>query len=163
MLGIIVSIATWLTPMPAHAQGLLVVYGSQQLVEANAAFHGYDLSPYRDRCGLSAISPADLGRVMWIRTGGDWYGPCLAVDVAAIRDFYNVVYVNGEIAEIGRLQSDLFGFRYSAFGEVAVSLCPPALSSAPQWYSPPLREAAPGQIEPSMWPYPPQEFPTDCS
>lgn len=160
--ALIVALSTWLTPMPQHAQGLFVYYGSQRLIEANAAYHGYDLSPYRDRCGVSIISPDDLGRVVWLRIGNEWYGPCLGVDVASMRDFYNIVYRNGEVAELAEPQRSHFGFGSSAPSEIFVGECPPDSESQPLPYFPQLNFAPAGTIEPAMYPYPAQEWPGEC-
>lgn len=164
-LSIIVTFATWNTPMPQHAAGKLVVYGPQYLVEANAEWHGYDLAPYTDRCGVSAMSPADLGRVIWMRLpGGAWYGPCLTVDVSKRSQFAYVVYYVGELVEVARPQAKRFGFEYGAEGEVWVGLCPPDAESEAAPYAPPLEVDIyrPGKSYP-MYPYPAQQWPVDCS
>lgn len=156
---LIVALSTWLTPMPSHAEGILLLYGSQRLVELNAEYRGYDLTPYRDRCGLSTISPSDLGKIVWIKTGSGWYGPCPAVDVAATRDFYKIVYETQEVAELARPQMEMFG-KLVTWGEVFVGNCPD--DSVPsQLYRPPLELVKPYR-EPSMWPYPAQQIPSGC-
>lgn len=164
-LTLTVSIATWLWPMPAHASGLLVVYGDQQLVRANAAYRGYTLAPYRDQCGVAVMSPSDLGETVWIRpsAGSEWFGPCLAVDVSRRIDFYRYVYVYGEIAEIPNWLAARWGFEHGAPGEVAVGACPPGTDSVPSVYAPPLAwDEPPTDENPIFWPYPPQQFPAPC-
>ncbi len=135
---LLVALSVWLTAMPSHVVGNFVYYGPQYLIEANARYRGYDLSFYRDRCGMSAISPADLGKIVWIRIGSSWYGPCLFVDVGAWQDFYTLVYINHEIAELGEVQRAMLDFVSIREGELSVSLCPPRRQSRPQAYQPPL-------------------------
>ena len=160
---LIVAITTWLTPSPAHAEGLLVRYCPADLVEQVAAFRGYDLSPYRDRCGVSLISPADLGRVVWLRVpGGEWYGPCLAMDAANRAHFHRIVYRNREVAEVPNALAARFGFCCGAPGEIYIGRCPPDGAGEPREYRPPLALDAPDSYTPSMWPYPAQELPRQC-
>lgn len=47
--ALIITVASWLTPSPRYARGLIVNYGDQSLIEANALYRGYDLSPYPNR------------------------------------------------------------------------------------------------------------------
>ena len=161
-LWLVVSVATWLTPLPQHAEGRLVRYGPQYLVEANAEFRGYDLSPYRDRCGLAAMSPADLGRILWLRLpGGEWYGPCLVVDVAMRKHFYTYVQEYQEIVEVGDRQRKLLGdWPSSAWGEVFVGRCPPRLGQPILYRLTDVRQGGPHS---SFYPYPAQEIPARCS
>lgn len=160
----VITIALWLTPVPAHAEGRLVVYGNQNLIEANAQFRGYDLAPYRERCGVSALSPADLGKIYWLRPSSDspWYGPCLAVDVAKRTDFYTYVTELKEVAEIPRWLATRWGAEFSLRGEVAVSLCPPQYHSQARPYVLPPLELTNLHPHPSFYPYPPQQLPEPC-
>ena len=161
---VLVSIATWLTASPTHAQGLLVRYGSQALVERVAAYRGYDLSPYPDRCGISLISPTDLGKVVWIKQAdSSWYGPCLSMDTAAREHFGWIVYHNWEVAEVPNSISERMGFENGQLGEIFIGPCPPPSDSFPNYYQPPLEyENDPARITPSMYPYPEQELPQAC-
>jgi hypothetical protein len=97
-LTVVITAATWMTPMPQHAEGWLVLYGSEHLAYANAEYRSYNLDNYA--CGLAVMGPADLGRVVWVRAGGSWFGPCLAVDTSARKDFYANVFVRHEVAEV---------------------------------------------------------------
>lgn len=149
--------------MPTHSRGLLVTYGPQRLIESAARYRGYDLSHYRDRCGVSAISPSDLGLVVWLRIdGGKWFGPCLTVDVGARIHWHSIVYVNKEIAEVPRWMAERFEFRHgsSGHGEVYKGLCPPAPDSVAEVYQPPLywQEYGPN---PHIR-IPTQQIPVDC-
>ncbi len=168
LLGFVLAIASWAAPEPIYSSGLGVVYGGQQLVEANASFHSYDLSPYPDRCGGAAISPAMLGRIYWVRTehGGWAVGPCLAVDVVARADAYGSIFLRKEVIEVSRDSAEKLDFEYGGPVLVWWGLCPPppdSLFPVPQAYAPPLRweeEGSPGR---SFYPYPPQQLPIDCN
>lgn len=136
-----VSIMTWLTASPAHSEGLLVYYGPQYMAEANAEYRGWTLDPYYERCGLSVMSPSDIGKVVWVKLlNGEWYGPCLSVDVSARKDFYTNVYVKQEVAEVTDRLRDLLRFEHgsSGWGEIYIGQCPPHPKSTPDLYSPPL-------------------------
>lgn len=161
----IVSVETWVAPQPKHSAGLIGLYGNQTLVEANAEWHGYDLSLVPERCGLSSISPAHLGRLAWVRTPGHvWMGPCLVVDVVARRDAYGSIYERHEIAEVSRAVAGALEFEYGAQGEIWFSSCPPTGTSQPQPYAPPLAwDAWPYHKTPSFYPYPEQQRVTGCN
>lgn len=160
----VITIARWLTPVPEHASGRLVVYGNQPLIEANAHFRGYDLAPYRERCGVSALSPADLGKIYWLRPADSavWYGPCLAVDVSKRTDFYGYVTELEEVAEIPRWLAERWGAEFSLRGEVFVGACPPGPESQPLPYTLPPLELTHRYPHPSFYPYPAQQRPTPC-
>ena len=159
----LIAVSTWLTPQPQLSQGLLVNYGSQYVVERVARYHGYDLSPYSQRCGIASISPVHLGQVAWIKVGQlDWFGPCLVIDVMARKDAYVGIYINHEIAEIPRWLASWFGFTNGAQGLVWFGACPPMDDSMAQPYQPVL-EWDRGDRQPNFWPYPAQQLPTHCS
>lgn len=163
LLALCVALSTWLAPQPAHLIGRAVAYGSQALIEANARFHGYDLSPYPQRCGVSAISPNGLGKIYWLRSsGGTWLGPCLAVDVAGRDDFYHIVFEVHEDVEVADPQRELLGFKNGLWLEVAVSACPPAESDLAEPFAPPLAWDTTGEPRLSLYPYPPQQLPSPC-
>lgn len=166
LLGFMVTVATWLSPQPAFTEGLLVRYGPQWLVEHVAENRGYDLSPFPDRCGLSLMSPSDLGKIVWIQQAdGTWYGPCLAMDVAARGDFYTVIYQYQEIAEVPNHVSERMGFCCGQWGKVYIGVCPPTFGPEveAELYRPPLaKDYPPFSVTPSMWPYPEQQYPEPC-
>jgi hypothetical protein len=166
LLGCVLAVAAWAAPQPQYSAGLLVTYGGQQLVEANAEYHGYDLGLYPGRCGLAAISPAMLGRVAFVRAGGsDWVGPCLVVDAVARVHAYDSIYTRHEIAEVSRATAAALGFEYGAPGFVWFGPCPPhydSLYPAPLEYAPPLRWEDAGSPGRSFWPYAEQARPVDC-
>jgi hypothetical protein len=157
-LPLLISISTWLTPSPVHAKGLLVNYGNQQIVEANALYRGYDLSFYPNRCGGSAISPADLGKVFYVKLpNGEWYGACLFVDVGARVDFANQISI-GEVAELPDWMLAKFDKYFSAEGEIYIGSCPNKYS-IPQYYKPVITYSN----EPHPYiPYPKQQRPPIC-
>ena len=108
------------------------------------------------------MSPSDLGRLVWIRTqAGEWYGPCLSVDVARRTDF--IMYVNDlhEIAEVSDSVRALFGFESSIMGEAWVGACPPHSDSVAQPYRVEPRYTTDLRHE-SFYPYPAQQWPEDC-
>lgn len=110
------------------------------------------------------MSPADLGKVVWMRVqDGRWLGPCLAVDVSGRHDFYANVIVRHEIIEVGaRLRSQMGDFPFSTMGEAWLGACPTVLSwrgGAAQPYAPELEWTAAGERRPLFWPYPKQEWP----
>lgn len=162
LLTLLLSVRAWVTPQPDYSSGLLVNYGGQSVVQANADWHGYDLAPFYNRCGLASISPAMLGQVAWVRTPGHgWFGPCLVVDVVGRADAYESIYVRHEIAEIPDWLSRRLGFRYGAPGFIYFGLCPPR-AGRPQVYAPPLSFDTVGEHTPSFYPYPDPQMPVDC-
>lgn len=162
LVAILVSISTWVAPEPVHSWGKIYNYGGRSVIEATAEFRGYDLSLYPERCGLSAISPAHLGQLAWVRVEhSGWIGPCLVVDAVARSDAYGLIYERHEIAEVPRWLANRLGFEYGAWGEVYFGLCPPVYEwSVPQAYAPPLVVDTP-PYEPyrSWYPYPEQQRP----
>lgn len=143
------------------------MYGGSQLVESNAVYHSYDLSPYPDRCGLSGISPSSLGRIAWVRTAwSDWVGPCLSIDAVSQADAQASIYDRHEIAEVSRDTAARLGFEYGQAGFVFWGACPPPADSlhyAAQPYAPaltPYQEPYSGPR--SFYPYPSAQEPVDC-
>lgn len=163
-----VSVKTWLTPSPVYSKGWVVLYGSQRLVEANAEYRGYDLAPYRERCGLSVMSPSDLGKIVWLRDTDQhkWYGPCLAVDVGARRDYYRLIYEKGEIAEVSKVVADVMGFEFGERAEMYIGYCPPKdidlVTVKPRPHMPELAWDVWGEKNPNFWPFPEQQMPKTC-
>jgi len=157
-LPVLISISSWMTPSPVHATGLLVNYGDQNLIELNAKFRGYDLSPYFMRCGGSAISPADLGKAFYVKLpSGEWYGACLFVDVGARVDFANQIAI-GEVAELPDWMLAMFGKYYSAQSEIYVGECPRWGTTAK-----PFKPKITHSFEPHPYiEYPRQQVPPKC-
>jgi len=165
-LATLVAVTTWLTPQPQWSMGLLVNYGAQQTVEDQAWFRGYDLRPYRQRCGISAMSPAHLGRIAWVRVSDrPWFGPCLVLDTSARHHFWRNVYVNGEVAEVPRWLARRLGFETGVQGQVWFGACPPPTEDweTPRIYRPPLVFDWSGERHPIWRQYPRQQRPQQCA
>jgi len=161
---LVVSIQTWMTPVPAHSSGWLVYYGPRYLVKANAEYRGYDLSPYWKECGVAVMSPADLGKTVWFRRhpGQRWVGPCLAVDVSKRSEFYWNVLEQGKVAEVSTEVRKALGFEKGIKAEMYVGSCPPRISE-PRRYLPSVTlDKPPMGPNPLFWPYPKQELPQRC-
>lgn len=162
----ILSVASWVTPQPLYSSGLLVTYGNQNLVEANAAVRGYDLGIIPGRCGLSAIAPVHLGELAWVRVeGGAWQGPCTVIDAAARIHALDSIYSRHEIAEVSRSTAAALGFEYGAQGYLWLGPCPPpaeSLMMMPEPYAPPLILDRRGESNPHFDPYPLQQIPVNC-
>lgn len=161
--GIVLAVSSWVQPQPRLSSGLLVVYGNQFLVQANADFHGYSLLPTRG-CGLASISPAHLGQLAWVSVDGrEWIGPCLVVDVVGRNDAAQSIYQRHEIAEISRATAQALGFKYGAPGYISFG-CPPHTLVSARPYAPPFAEDYPPlDRTPSFYPYPKPEIPRSCS
>ena len=173
----VVAVSTFITPLPSDQPlyGKFVNYGGQQLVEANAAFHGYDLSPYWNRCGAAAMSPVDLGRIFWVMpaegpAAGQVFGPCVFLDSSQRKSghFFDSVWGLGETVEAGGNLRDAMGLEYGLWGYVWVGLCPPpdwsTLDLPTEIYRPPLEiDYPPYELDPRYYPYPPQQMPVDCT
>lgn len=161
----LLSIFTWTYPQPQHSAGLLVIYGNDYLVKANADWHGYDLHGYEG--GLASISPSMLGKIAWIRRDGyAWIGPLLVVDVTARGDMPGAL-AREEVAEITYAQADDLDFNNGGrYGYVWFGFCPPPNGMLPpaEPYDPPIIwDHAPYEKTPSFFPYPVQQRPIDCS
>jgi len=166
LFSLIISVYSWSYPQPVYSEGLLVVYGGDQLVQANADWRGYTLEGYAG--GLSGISPAMLGRIAWVRVeNSDWLGPFLVIDAVAKAHAYESIYVRHEIAEVSRATGAELGFEYGSWGYAFFGACPPNADSHLDQalpYEPPLIwDAPPYDGHRSFYPYPEQQFPVDCS
>lgn len=160
----VVTLAAWMTPMPTHTQGLIDLYGGVGLAEANAEYHGYSLDGYD--CGLAVMSPADLGRTVWVRADRSPWIRCLAVDVSARKDFYANVKIRQLIAEVDIRAANVMQFQYGKPGEAYVGDCPPRIAeSVPVPYKPPIKiDWLTGDL--SLYPfkkYPEQDRPKSCN
>lgn len=96
---ITVSWELWFTKAPRYTVGD-VVYYAPGVMEATAEVRLLDLDEYLD--GVSLMSPADIGKTVWIkRPNNGWEGPFLSVDCAQQNDMYNAVVNRGEVVEVG--------------------------------------------------------------
>ena len=89
---------TWMTAMPNHASGKMVFYAPGAM-EATAEYRGLSLENYVD--GVALMSPIDIGKTVWIRIDGKWWGPFLSVDCARKGDMYPIIVYRGEVVEVG--------------------------------------------------------------
>jgi len=111
--GLLVTMATWKTPVPQFAQGGAVFY-SPGVMETQFVYRGWDPTPYLD--GVAMLSPANIGDVVWLKRicilgqssyrlcqgmTGEWEGPFLVVDCSMRGDFYSVAVIRREIVEVG--------------------------------------------------------------
>jgi hypothetical protein len=162
ILAAILAVSSFAAPQPTLSRGLLVNYGSQQVVLANFAYHGYDRAPTHG-CGLASISPAMLGRLAWVSVDGvKWIGPCLVVDVVGRDAAFDSIFGRHEIAEIPRWMAQALGFEHGHAGFVSFSQCPPHSVSGAQPYAP-ARETWRWPWAPEPYrSYPAQELPESC-
>lgn len=94
-----ISIFTWYTPAPPFTIGGAVWY-DPWIMGSTARYRNLDLEGYLD--GVALMSPADIGRTVWLRRPGlDWEGPFLVVDSAARQDMWPVITHRREVVEIG--------------------------------------------------------------
>ena len=95
----LVSNESWFIEQPVYSFGLAVFY-APGLMRATADWYGYSLKGFID--GVALMSPADLGKTVWMRRPGfEWEGPYLVVDCAAQTDMYSVIFYNREVIEVG--------------------------------------------------------------
>jgi len=152
--------------MPKHAEGLIGLYGPAYVAEANAIYRGYDLDPYA--CGLAVMSPSDIGKIVWLRVPeGEWFGPCLAVDISARKDFKANVVDQHKVVEADQRAADALGFKWGVWGESYVGLCPPFPTSQAReyevWLEPDLIDPTGDKISylDRYYPLRPQQMPID--
>lgn len=94
-----ISIETWYTRAPIYSFGGAVFY-APFVMEGTARYRGYSLDGYLD--GVAMMSPADIGRTVWLkRPGGEWEGPFLVVDCARRGDMWPIAITRGEVVEVG--------------------------------------------------------------
>ena len=94
-----ITLKTWFTPAPNYIEGNATWY-SPQVMEATAKYRGLDLKGYLD--GVSLMSPADIGKTVWINHPDfGWEGPYLVVDCAQQNHMYGVIVSRNEVVEVG--------------------------------------------------------------
>lgn len=96
-LGLLISVASWLTPAPIYSYGGAVWY-APGVMEANCDYRGYPMEGFVD--GVAMMSPADLGKTVWIRHDG-WEGPFIVCDCGTRGQVWEMVTVRGEVIEVG--------------------------------------------------------------
>lgn len=94
-----ITLKTWFTPAPIYIEGNAVWY-APWVMEATANYRGLNLEGYLD--GVSLMSPADIGKTVWIKHPEfGWEGPYLAVDCAQQNHMYGVIVSRNEVVEVG--------------------------------------------------------------
>jgi len=141
----LVSYNTWMTGHPAYSEGGATFY-APWMMEGTARYRGMDLDRYVD--GVSLMSPADIGREVWIKHNGEWEGPFLSVDTAQQNHMCQAIQTRGEVVEVGYSTAKRWGMTdWPKVHEwkvgVEVSLVPPHVLDAfdidmvdfPSWWS----------------------------
>jgi len=94
-----IDLQSWFRPAPLYSKGNAVYY-APQIMEATAAYRNFHLSGFVD--GVALMSPADIGKTVWIRRKGyEWEGPFLVVDCARHNDHWPIVKFRREVIEVG--------------------------------------------------------------
>ncbi len=90
---------TWFLPSPQYTIGSAVYYAAG-VMEATASWRDMSLKGFVG--GVSLLSPADIGQVVWLRRPGEWEweGPFLVVDCARRSDIWPIIYYRGEVVEV---------------------------------------------------------------
>jgi hypothetical protein len=156
--------------MQGHVEGWFLTYGGNQALYANANYRGYSVEGegYRRDCMVAAMSPSNLGQIVWLRPSlrDEWFGPCLVVDTVSRVDWYHSVVNIQDIAEIPRWLMNEWGtHKQGIYGEAYFGVCPPRWNdTVPQRYLPPIIiDHYRPVVQYSGWPYPAQQFPIDCT
>ena len=94
-----ISNSSYFLSSPQYHYGRATFYG-EGIMEATAHARGMRLDGYLD--GVSLMSPADIGEVVWLRPEGrEWSGPYLVVDCAQRDDILRYIGVGEEAVEVG--------------------------------------------------------------
>lgn len=96
-----------MTPMPRYAYGAAVWY-APGVMEANCQYRAdlagvtYDEWMGEAIDGVALMSPADLGKTVWVRRPGlPWEGPFRSCDAGMQGQVWEMVTVRGEVIELG--------------------------------------------------------------
>jgi len=140
-----ISVETWFTPAPISIRGRAVYY-APGVMEATANVRGMSLDGYVD--GVSLMSPADIGRKVWIKRAGGWEGPFLVVDCARRGDMWPIIVGRQEVVEVGFKTAVAWGMARSMGGagwkairwstdqvQVYIASKPPPIAVNPADYS----------------------------
>jgi len=94
-----ISNSSYFLPSPQYHYGRATFY-TEGRMEATAHARGMSLDGYLD--GVSLMSPANLGDVVWLRPEGqEWTGPYLVVDCAQRDDTLLILGGRDEAVEVG--------------------------------------------------------------
>ena len=90
---------SWYLGGPPHLIGIGTYYAAG-IMEQVAENRGMSLDRYKD--GVAMMSPADLGKTVWLRRpGGGWEGPFLVVDCSTRLGMFVNTGINGMVVEVG--------------------------------------------------------------
>jgi hypothetical protein len=95
----LVTVDTWFTPAPKYSYGNATWY-DLEVMEATAEWRHLSLEEYLD--GVALMSPADIGKTVWLRRpNSHWEGPYLSVDCSMRGDMWTNIMLGQEVVEIG--------------------------------------------------------------
>jgi hypothetical protein len=105
-LGVLITLLQWMTPAPVYSTGGAVWY-APMVMEANCEYRGYDMEGFLD--GVALMSPADLGKTVWINGPMGWEGPFKSCDVGTRGQVWEMVLRRGELLELGWTTASRWG------------------------------------------------------
>jgi hypothetical protein len=95
---IMINNETWYLDAPQHAYGSAVFY-APGIMASTAEWRGISLESFLG--GVALMSPADIGKTIWMKLpGGEWEGPYIVVDCARRGDMFPAIYYQHEIVEV---------------------------------------------------------------
>ena len=105
-LGVLISLAQWMTPAPIYSYGAATWY-APGVMEATCQYRadeaGVSYQEWMDEAigGVALMSPADLGKTVWVRGPLGWEGPFRVCDCGTRGQVYEMVMDRGEVVELG--------------------------------------------------------------
>jgi hypothetical protein len=76
-------------------------------MEANCEYRGFDMAGFLD--GVALMSPADLGKTVWINGPMGWEGPFKSCDAGTRGQVWEMVLRRGELLELGWTTASRWG------------------------------------------------------
>ena len=120
----LISKELWWTAAPLYSGGRAVWY-AEGVMEATAwlrwEWGQIPLPPSEYLDGVSLISPADIGKTVWINGPLGWEGPFIVVDCAQWDDEYWIVKWRKEVVEVGWETKERWGISTPIQVEVVVA------------------------------------------
>jgi hypothetical protein len=105
-LGFLISLAAWLSPAPQYSFGGATWYANG-VMTANCQYRA-DMAgvTYEEWMGgaidgVAMMSPADMGKTVWIDPGTGFEGPFRVCDAGVRGQVYEMVVWRGEVVEVG--------------------------------------------------------------
>lgn len=86
-----------MTPAPTYTRGGAVFY-APGVMEATCRYRELDMEGYVGYVAL--MSPADLGKSVWIKGPQGWEGPFLVCDCGVRGQVWEMVMIRGELIEV---------------------------------------------------------------